>query len=123
MRTVCGVLVCGLLSAVAAAEPIVLRRGAIAAAFHLRVDIGAEATAATAALAWRSEDGVWIGTRHDALADVTVRLTPDDEGGVALDVELRYHTAARVNREAVVLATLGKASMLGRDLVWGPAPP
>src|SRR5574341_1874781 len=51
-------------------------------------------------LAWRAEGGALVGTDDEHRCAATVRLEPW-EGGIRLEVSLRYDGAASVEKEAV----------------------
>ncbi|HEU4383449.1 MAG TPA: hypothetical protein VFR85_08105 [Anaeromyxobacteraceae bacterium] len=71
-------------------------------------------------LAWRAEGGALVGTADDRRCAATVRLWPA-EGGVQLEVSLRYDGAASVEREVVRLRLPGRAPRaVGHDLVLRP---
>jgi hypothetical protein len=72
------------------------------------------------ALAWRAEGEALVGTADDNRCAATVRLWPG-EGGIRLEVSLRYDGAATVEKEVVRLRLPGRsARAVGHDLGLRP---
>ncbi len=72
------------------------------------------------ALAWRAAGDALVGTAGDGFCAATVRLQPS-QGGLAVEVTLRYGAVASVEKEAVRLRLPGTAvRAVGHDLALRP---